>query len=496
VALPRYASQPRAHRYAGVQRVMGILLMAFSVTMLPPLLMDLAWRENTATPFLAGMWLTLATGTVLWWPVRNSRSELKTRDGFLITTMFWAVLGLFGAIPLYFAAEGWHSYTDAVFEAVSGLTTTGATTIAQGLDDMPHSILYYRAQLHWLGGMGIIVLAVAVLPMLGIGGMGLYKAETPGPMKDAKLTPRITSTARALWTIYLVLTAACGICLWVAGMSPFDALCHAFATLATGGFSTHDASIGYFDSTWIELVTMVFMLIGASNFALHYVAWGRRSLAGYLRDSEFKTFLLLYLVFGILICLPLIAAGTYPDTATAIRRGMFQLVAYGTDAGFGTADPTNWPMYVPTLLVLSTFMMCCAGGTGGGVKVVRLVLFIKQAVRELRLLVHPNSESAIKIDTKVVPNDLVYAIGGFFSMYIGMTLLLTGLMQLAGLDALTAFSAVAACINNAGPGLGEVYANVATVSPFGKWVLIFAMIAGRLEIFTLLVLFTPTYWRR
>lgn len=489
-------TQHRPHRYAGVQRIMGVLLMVFSLSMLPPLAMDLALAEDVATPFLAGMWITLSTGALLWWPVRGIRSELKVRDGFLITVLFWLVLGVFGAIPLFLAAEAWHSPTDAIFESISGLTTTGATTVAAGLDDMPHSLLFYRAQLHWLGGMGIIVLAVAVLPMLGVGGMGLYKAETPGPMKDAKLTPRITSTARALWVIYVILTTACGVSYWLAGMTPFDAICHAFATLSTGGFSTHDASIGHFDNPLIELVAMLFMIIGASNFALHYVAWNGRSLQGYFRDSEFKTFLMLFAVMGTLVCLPLITSGTYPDAATAIRKGMFQVIAYGTDAGFGTADPTKWPVYVPTLLVLCTFMMCCAGGTGGGVKVVRLMLFLRQAFRELKLLIHPNAEVAIKLDQKVVANDVVYAVGGFFSVYIGMTLLLTGLMQLAGLDALTAFSAVAACINNAGPGLGEVYANVSTVTDFGKWVLIFAMLAGRLEIFTLLVLFTPAFWRR
>ncbi|HSW15215.1 MAG TPA: TrkH family potassium uptake protein [Solimonas sp.] len=486
----------RRHRFAGVQRIMGILLMLFSLTMLPPLLMDIIWAEETTTPFLGGLWMTLTTGALLWWPVRSVRSELKVRDGFLVTVLFWAVLGLFGAIPLYFSDQGWFTYTDAVFEAVSGLTTTGATTVASGLDSMPHSLLFYRAQLHWLGGMGIIVLAVAVLPMLGVGGMGLYKAETPGPMKDAKLTPRITSTARALWVIYVILTGACGVAYWFAGMTPFDAICHAFATLSTGGFSTHDASIGYFNSLWVELVAMVFMIVGASNFALHYVAWNGRSLQAYLRDTEFKTFLALFLVMGTLVCLPLILSGTYPSIGMAIRKGMFQVVAYGTDAGFGTADPSKWPVYTPTLLVLCTFMMCCAGGTGGGVKVVRLMLFVRQALRELKLLIHPSAEVAIKLDDRVVPNDVVYAIGGFFSVYIGMTLVLTGMMQLSGLDALTAFSAVAACINNAGPGLGEVYANVSTVSAFGKWVLTFAMLAGRLEVFTLLVLFTPAFWRR
>ncbi|MDM4770481.1 potassium transporter TrkG [Solimonas sp. SE-A11] len=488
--------RPRHHRYAGVQRIMGILLMVFSLTMLPPLAMDIFWAEETTTPFLGGMWITLTTGALLWWPVRHERSELKVRDGFLITTLFWAVLGLFGAIPFYFADEGWHSITESVFESVSGLTTTGSTTIAQGLDELPHSLKYYRSQLHWLGGMGIVVLAVAVLPMLGVGGMGLYKAETPGPMKDSKLTPRITSTARALWMVYLVLTIACGLAFWWAGMTPFDALCHAFSTIANGGFSTHDNSIGHYGTLRIELVAMFFMLVGATNFALHYTAFTRRNLGSYFRDGEFRVFLSLYLGMGILVCLPLVVMGPYPDALTAIRHGMFQVIAFGTTAGFATDNPTSWPVYVPLLLVMCTFMMCSGGSTGGGVKVVRLMLFVRQAFRELKLLVHPNAEVAIKLDGKVVPNDVVYAVGGFFSVYIGMTLALTGLMLLTGMDGITAFSAVAASINNAGPGLGEVNANVASVSAFGKWVMIFAMLAGRLEVFTLLVLFTPAFWRR
>lgn len=487
---------PSPHRFAGVQRVMGLLLMFFSLTMLPPLVLALVLQEPVARPFVTGMGMTLLTGALLWWPVRDLQIELKTRDGFLITTLFWAVLGVFGAIPLYLAHQGWQTYTDAIFEAVSGLTTTGATTVPRGLDLLPHALLYYRAQLHWLGGMGVIVLAVAVLPMLGVGGMGLFKAETPGPMKDAKLTPRITSTARALWLIYLMLTILCGVSFWIAGMSPFDALCHAFSAMATGGFSTHDASIGYFDSWVIELLVMAFTLAATCNFALHYLAWNRRQVHDYLRDTEFRTFVALYVLFSLLVCLPLVLSGTYEDPLMAIRRGVFAVVAFGTTSGFSTADPTAWPAYVPTILILATFMMCCAGSTGGGVKVVRLVLFVKQAMRELRLLVHPSAEVSIKIEQKVVPNDVVYAVGGFFSMYIGMTLLFTGLMQLTGMDPITAFSAVAACINNAGPGLGAVNANMASVTDFGKWVLIFAMLAGRLEIFTLLVLFTRAFWRR
>jgi trk system potassium uptake protein TrkH len=483
-------------RHQAVQRITGVLLMLFSLTMLPPILVDLYYQEHTTEPFFAGFWITLASGILIWWPVRNSHSNLKTRDGFLITVLFWTVLGLFGAIPLHFANLAWHSYTDAIFESVSGLTTTGATTVASGLDQLPHALNYYRAQLHWLGGMGIIVLAMAVLPMLGIGGMDLYKVETPGPMKDARLTPRITSTARALWLVYFLLTLACMLSYWALGMSLFDAICHAFSTLGTGGFSTHDASIGYFHSLGIEIACMVFMIAGASNFALHYLAWNKRSFGIYLRDGEFRAFIAILLVFATLAWVPLYLNGTYPDVGTAMRKGVFQLVAYGTDTGFRTADPTQWPSYVPMLLVLATFMVSCAGGTGGGVKMVRLVLFMKQAQRELQRLVHPSAELTIKLDSKVVANDIVYAVGGFFSVYIGFTIVLTGLMIASGLDPVTAFSAVAACLNNAGPGIGSVNASVATVSIFGKWVLIFAMLLGRLEVFTLLVLFTPAFWRR
>ncbi len=489
-------STERLHRFAAVQQVLGLLLMVFSLSMLPPLAVSWLYDDGAARAFLSGLWITLATGAIVWWPVRREHAELKLRDGFLVTVLMWAVLAAFGAIPLYVTNAGWHTYIDALFEAVSGLTTTGATVVPRGLDNMPSSLLYYRAQLHWLGGMGIIVLAVAVLPMLGIGGMQLFKAETPGPMKDSKLTPRIGQTARALWFVYVAMTVVAIVTFWWLGMSLFDAICHAFSALATGGFSTHDASIGYFNSLGIEIAAMVFMIAGASNFALHYVAWQERSLLAYLRDTEFLAFVALLVGFSILVCAPLYLAGTYPDLGTAVRKGLFQLVAYATDAGFATADPTPWPFYVPMLIVLSGFMVACAGGTGGGVKAVRIVLFVKQALREMRRLIHPSAELTIKLNGRVVPDEVVYAIGGFFSVYIGMTIVLTFTMMLTGLDATTAFSAVAACINNAGPGLGSVNAHMANVTDFGKCVLIFTMLLGRLEIFTLLIIFTPGFWRR
>ncbi|MFP5304215.1 MAG: TrkH family potassium uptake protein, partial [Gammaproteobacteria bacterium] len=408
---------------------------------------------------------------------------------------FWGVLSTFGAIPLYAAKVGWTTFVDAMFESASGLTTTGAT-VASGLDSMPWSILFYRMQLHWLGGMGVIVLAVALLPMLGVGGMQLFRAEVPGPMKDAKLTPRIASTARALWIIYVTLTATCTLVYWILGMSLFDAICHGMSTVATGGFSTHDTSIGYFDSLGIEIACMVFMLAGATNFTLHFVAWRRRSLLAYLGDTEFRAYLMIIALFGVLVCVPLWLYGTYDSLAEAVRKGLFQLIDYGTNAGFATADPTPWPIYVPILIVLSGFMVGCAGSTAAGVKVARIVLFVKQALRELQRLLHPNAEIALKFGGRSVPDDIVYAVGGFFSVYVGLTIILTFVMIATGLDPVTAFSAVAACLNNEGPGLGSVNATMAGITDFGKWVLIVTMIMGRLEIFTFLIVFTPAFWRR
>lgn len=485
-----------ARRFVAVQRIVGLLLMVFSLTMVPPILVDLLYGENKYHAFVGGLWITFVTGALVWWPARRVRSELKVRDGFLITVLFWTVLSTFGAIPFFFTDASWHSLTDAMFESVSGLTTTGSTVVSSGIDDLPHALNYYRVQLHWLGGMGIIVLAVAVLPMLGVGGMQLYMAETPGPMKNAKLTPRITETARVLWMVYAVLTAVCALVYWALGMSAFDAICHAFSTLSAGGFSTHDASIGYYNSAAIETACIVFMLVGASNFALHYLAWQRRSLLVHLRDGEFRAFITLYVVFSILVCVPLIYNGTYGSALEAIRHGVFQVVAYGSDAGFATDDPSHWPSYTPLVLLLASFVCGCSGSTAGGVKTVRLVLFVKQALRELQRLVHPSAQLVIKFDGKTVPNDIVYAVGGFFSVYVGLTIVLTFAMVGTGLDPVTAFSAVAASINNAGPGLGEVYANMAGVSTAGKWIMIFAMLLGRLEVFTLLVVFTPAFWRR
>ena len=478
-----------------IQRVLGILLTLFSLTLLPPLGFALYDADGTTHAFATAFVITLAAGLVSWLPVIRIRREMRLRDGFIIVAMFWIVLTATGALPFMLATEPQLSITDALFESVSGLTTTGATVITQ-LDDLPRSILYYRQQLQWLGGMGIIVLAVAVLPLLGIGGMQLYRAETPGPMKDAKLTPRITETAKALWLIYLGLTLACAGAYWLAGMTPFDALGHAYATIAIGGFSTHDASIGYFASPMIDAIAICFMFLAAINFSLHFVALRQRRVSTYWRDAECRLYVtLLSLVIGGTL-LGLHLSGTYPTWQEILSKGVFQAVSIATTSGFTTAAWYQWPGFITILLVFSSFIGGCAGSTGGGMKVIRVLLLIKQGMREIMRLIHPSAQIPLRIGDKVIPTRIIEAIWGFFALYIVSFTLIYLALAATGIDLMTAFSATAASINNLGPGLGGVGAHYADLADVGKWILCFAMLLGRLEIFTLLVLLSPAFWRR
>lgn len=478
-----------------VQRVSGLLLMLFSTTMLPPLLAWWIFQEGEIEPFLYGFAITLTTGFLTWLPVRKDRSDLRLRDGFVIVVAFWTVLGTFGALPLLISTQPSLSVTDALFESFSGLTTTGATVIT-GLDALPKSILYYRQQLQWLGGLGIIVLAVAILPMLGVGGMQLYRAETPGPIKDSKLAPRISETAKALWYVYSGLTAACAFAYWIAGMSVFDSICHAFSTIAIGGFSTHDASMGWFDSTPINLIASVFMVIAGINFALHFVAFSGRKIGHYWLDTELKGYLAL-LLFGVSVCfIGLLAANHYANPDQALSEAIFQVVSFATTTGFTTADHSNWPTALPVLLLMASFIGGCAGSTAGGIKVVRVILLLRQGLRELTRLVHPSAIIPVKMRHRVVDPRVIDAVWGFFAAYVGIFGFLLVLVLLTGLEPLSAFSAVAASLNNLGPGLGDVASNMASLTDPAKWTLILAMLLGRLEIFTLLVLFTPAFWRK
>jgi len=462
--------------------------------MLPPALIALIYRDGGGVSFLMAFVFCLVVGILSWYPNREEKGDLRAREGFLIVVLFWTVLASFSAIPLMLLEQPQLSISDAFFESFSGLTTTGAT-ILKKIDGLPHAVLWYRQQLQWLGGMGIIVLAVAVLPMLGIGGMQLYRAETPGPVKDSKMTPRIADTAKHLWYIYFSLTIACSLAYWMAGMSGFDAICHAFSTIAIGGFSTHDASMGYFNSPQINLVCVFFLLIAGVNFALHYSAVHSRSLRTYFYDPEFKVFIIFQLVLTLICFVVLLNTGTITDADVALDQALFQSVSISTTAGFATTSFAEWPTLLPIMLIFASFVGGCAGSTGGGMKVVRIVLLYLQGLRELNKLVHPKAIFSIKLGNKALPNRVVEAIWGFFSAYAAVFVICMLLLLAAGMDDITAFTAVAACLNNLGPGLGAVAVSFADIGDFSKWVLIVAMLFGRLEIFTLLVLFTPAFWR-
>ncbi|MGB0956985.1 MAG: TrkH family potassium uptake protein [Litorivicinus sp.] len=496
-------------RYLIIGKILGLLIAAFSlIATVPPMIVALIYAESTLLDFAASAAIMFAIGAGLWFACRGARSELRNRDGFLITVLFWTVLGLAGAVPLWLDDSVNLSATDAVFESLSGLTTTGATVIS-GLDDLPRSLLFYRQLLQWMGGIGIIVLAMAVLPFLGVGGMQMYRAETPGPMKDAKLAPRIVTTAVVLASLYSGLTLACGLAYYWAGMNAFDAIAHAFSTIAIGGFSTKDASLGHFDSAAIEMVAIVFMILAGINFALHFTSYkslknalapGHRrtrvmpTFMHYVRDSESRGYLIFLAVLCVVVVGTLIGKGTY-EPAEALRKGVFETVSVATTTGFATADYSTWPTFLPFLLLMSAFAGACAGSTGGGIKQIRMILLFKQGAREIRQLIHPNAVIAVKLGGKSVPETVVGSIWGFLAAYIFLFALLMLLMMAAGTDPITAYSAVGACINNLGPGLGEVALTYGTLGGFEKWILCLAMLLGRLELFTLLVVLTPEFWR-
>jgi len=475
-------------------RILGLLLMLFSLTMLPPIGVSIVFKDGQIPLFGAAALLVFSAGLLSWLPARRQKKDLRIRDGFVITVLFWLVLGSAGSVPLALSDQLNLSVTDAVFESISGLTTTGATVIV-GLDDLPKSILFYRQQLQWLGGMGIVVLAVAILPMLGIGGMQLYRAETPGPVKDAKLSPRIAETAKALWLIYLSLTVACTIAYWISGMDLFDAVCHAFSTIAIGGFSPYDASIGYFDSVTIEAVAIIFMVISGMNFSLHFIAWHNSSFRHYLHDPEWKTYLLFLFSLSILVSLVLVDSDTYAVNE-AFRKGIFEAVSIATTTGFSTADFGTWPTFIPFLLLMSAFIGACAGSTGGGIKIIRMLLLYKQGSREIKRLIHPNAVIPIKIGRKPVGSRVIDAVWGFLAAYVLIFAVLMLICMALGEDPITAYSAVGACLNNLGPGLGDAALNYASLSDGTKYVLSFAMLLGRLELFTLLVVLSPSFWER
>lgn len=479
---------------AVILRILGLLLMGFSVTLLPPIALSYVYADGEAPYYLITVLAMVIPGLLMWWPLRHRRLALRTRHGFLIVTLFWTVLGLISGVPFVISPSLHLSFTDAVFEAISGFTTTGATAIV-GLDHLPKSLLYYRAQLHFLGGMGIIVLAVAIMPMLGVGGMALFRAETPGPMKDAKLTPRIAHTARALWLVYVALNVLCTLAFWAGGMSLFDAVCHAYGTIATGGFSNYDDSFAHFHSATLDAIADVFMFLGGVNFALHFLVLRDWNPKHYWRDSETRWFFCIVAGLITIVALTLLYKGTYHHLSTALRYSAFQVISLITDTGFTNANFSTWPVYVPILLMYIAFLGACAGSTCGGLKTIRVQLLTKQALREIRRLIHPRNVYPVKVGNQIMDEAVINGVWAFFALYAICTAVITMLLVGTGMDVLSAFSAVAAMFNNAGPGLGTVASNVASLPASAVWILSFTMLLGRLEIFTILVLLTPGFWQ-
>ncbi len=481
--------------FLAVAPVLGLMAMMMSVSHLAPILVAWLYDDGMIPVFAFSMVLNFGVGCVIWLITRRYRTELQPRDGFLLVSLAWAGGAAFAAVPLL-GGIGGLSFTDAYFETTSGLTTTGATVLTN-LDTLPQSLNLWRHLLHWFGGMGIIVLAVAVLPLLGVGGMQVYKAETPGPMKDSKLTPRIRETAANLWMVYAGITAACIVSLWIAGMSWFDAVCHAFAAMALGGFSTHDASVGFFDSAAIEAVLTFFMMVAAVNFATHFLVWRARSPLPYLRDPEAKAVWAVLIASSLGVAAYLYYAGTYPSFWTALRHASFNLVSIATDCGFASVDFDKWPVFAPMWMLFLSCIVCSSGSTGGGIKMIRTLILLKQAYREMQFLRHPSAVNPLKIGGAVVANKVVFSVLGFIVVYFMSVAILSFLLMASGLDVVSSFSAILACINNMGPGLNQVgpASNYQALTDFQTWVCTSAMLLGRLELFTLLILFTPAFWR-
>jgi len=480
-------------QFSIVFKTIGLLLMVFSLTQLPPLLVDYIYQQNESSSFITAFSLTLLSGFVLWMPFRNTKKDFRIREGVLVVVSFWFVLSLFATIPFLLSESLRMSFSDAFFESMSGLTTTGATVLA-GLDDLPKAILYYRQQLQWLGGMGIIVLAVAILPMLGVGGMELYHAESSGISKE-RLTPKLTQTAKALWKIYISFTIICALGYYLAGMDIFDAIGHSYSTVAIGGFSTHDASIGYFNSGAIESVAIVFMLLAGINFSLHFFVWQKKNIFTYSQDSEFKTYLFILLITAVVVGVYLFDSGYYPSVSESVRQAIFQTVSIATTTGFASTDYSQWPFILPMLLIFASFIGACAGSTGGGIKVVRVLLMFKLAMKEIKKFIHPNAQINIKLNRRSVTESTLISVWGFFSLYVIAFIIILIALMFTGLDQISAFSATAASINNLGPGIGEVAANYGGISDSAKWILSFSMLLGRLEILTLMALLHKAFWR-
>jgi len=480
-------------RWRYILNIVGILTLFFGLTMIFPLFVGLYYQDQSVNPVLKSMGITVLAGLIFHLLFRSAKAEIiSQREGMAIVAIGWTAVGLFGALPFYIGNG--LSFVDAFFESVSGFTTTGSS-ILTNIEALSKGLLFWRSFIQWLGGMGIIVLSVAILPFLGLGGMQLYKAEVPTPVPD-KLKPRIRDTARILWKVYALISLAEVILLMLGGMDLYDSLCHTFTTMPTGGFSTKNASIAHFGSVYFDIIFIIFMILAGINFSLHYQMLRGKPLA-FWRDSECRFF------FGVVIVLTAIVSfnlydAVYEKVGEAIRYGAFQVVSIVTTTGYATADYEKWPAMSQLILLLCMFLGASAGSTGGGVKCLRVMLCFKFCYRELFSLIHPHAVANIKIGGKTVPEDVMRSILGFLALYMGIFALSSVLLAGLGVDFVTSFGAVAACIGNIGPGFGLVGPadNFAQIPHLGKWLLIWCMLLGRLEVFTIIIFLVPEFWRK
>jgi len=483
-------------RFATVLNLLSVVVAIFAVAMLLPLGVSLALEDGAEGAYDLAILATGLAGCLGWILTRGGRRDLQPRDGFLFVVLVWTVLPAFATVPLLVYLPGL-GFTEAYFETMSGLTATGATVLS-GLDHLPPSINVWRCMLQWIGGMGIIVLAVAILPLLGVGGRQLLKAETPGPMKEQQLTPRIAQTAKGLWLVYLALTVVCGLGYAWAGMDALDAMMHAFTTVALGGFSSHDASFVYWNSPLIEALAAAFMLAAGISFGTHFLALRRISLRPYRLDAEARAFFVVCAGSVALVTGYLFLHGAYDSFATSVRYSLFNVISVATTTGYSTTDYAEWPVFAPLWMLMLCSFSTCSGSAGGGIKMMRALLMLQQATREMMRIVHPRAQIPVKLGGQVVENNIIFAVLAYMLVYGATLMLITMLLTATGLDFMTAFSAATACINNLGPGLGEVgpASTYAVLNGFQTWICTFAMLLGRLELMTVFVLLTPTFWRR
>ncbi len=479
-----------------IVHILGVVIMGLAGLMATCLATSFFSDDGATTAFYHGTQITLLIGLVMFFLTRNASKIISKRASFLLVTLCWGGASTVCTLPFMLQLPDL-KFVDAYFEVISGLSTTGAT-IFSGLDNLPMSINLWRHELTWFGGMGIIVFAVAVLPILGVGGMQLFKSESPGAVKESDMSPRVAQVAKSLWLAYAIITLACIFSLKLAGMNWFDAICHAFAAISLGGFSTHDSNVGFFNSVQIEIVLSVFQVIAAMNFATHFLAMKRRSFSPYRKDVEARNVLLVIGTSCMLAASVLWHNETYPDFLTCLRHATFNLITIATTSGFMTQDFNQWPIFVPMLMLFLSCITVSTGSTGGGIRMTRTIILMKQAHLEMFKFIHPYALKNVKIGKNVIDESLVTSVTGFIFLYFMCIVVLVFTLLFSGLDFMTSFSAIIACFNNAGPGLNLVgpASNYGVLTDFQTAVCTFAMLLGRVQIFSIVILFVPEFWRK